>query len=83
MKNNKKEEIKNLIENEKITKAKDLAEKTGLSINRVYEIRKELGYGKTRKNKEKNNKETAEKNENTKNGNTKQTTNESQNIQES
>ena len=57
MKSNKTNEIKNLIENEGITKAKELAEKTGLSINRIYEIRKQLGHGKTRKNKETTNKE--------------------------
>lgn len=56
MKPNKKEEIQKMIE-EGTTKAKEIAEKTGLSLNRVYEIRKELGHGKKRKNKTKENKE--------------------------
>ena len=50
MKNQKKtEEIKKIIEEQGIKNAKELAEKTGLSLNRVYEIRKQLGYGKNRK----------------------------------
>jgi GTPase SAR1 family protein len=40
-----------------ISDAKELSKKSGLSINRVYEIKKELGYGKKRRQENSNNQE--------------------------
>ena len=55
-----------------ITDAKELAKKTGLSINRIYEIKSELGYGKRHKA---NSSPTIQQDENTATTETSQNTN--------
>jgi MoxR-like ATPase len=57
------ETIKALIE-QGITEAQEISKQTGLSINRVYEIRKELGYSKRQLKALKEQKKTQEQNTN-------------------